>query len=423
MATLASDVASKRIVTLDTIRGIAVMGIFSVNVIAFAMIESAYFNPAAYGGHTGPNLALWATNMVLIDGKMRTLFSMLFGASMLLVVERAEASGRSGWWTHFRRMIVLFGFGLAHYYLIWFGDILTLYAVSGLCAFMFRRMRPRALIVSGIIWMILHMLLFSGFLYSQYLADIAAHAPGATKAAIKEWNGALGSFYPSATEIGKDKARMLGSWLSYASGNLRHWDNVIQSILVFIPDTIGLMLIGMAAYKSGFLTGAWSDASYRRFATWTIPLGIAAGIGVVAIDLGTNFYTIAMMGAFVVLETPFITLMALGYAALIILATRKGGWLAERIAAAGRCAFTNYLGTSIIASLVFFGWGLGLYGSLSRWQAWLLAPMIWSVMLLWSKPWLERFHYGPFEWAWRSLARGRLQPMRKRGAATVAAAA
>ena len=241
MATLASDVASKRIVTLDTIRGIAVMGIFSVNVIAFAMIESAYFNPAAYGGHTGPNLALWATNMVLIDGKMRTLFSMLFGASMLLVVERAEASGRSGWWTHFRRMIVLFGFGLAHYYLIWFGDILTLYAVSGLCAFMFRRMRPRALIVSGIIWMILHMLLFSGFLYSQYLADIAAHAPGATKAAIKEWNGALGSFYPSATEIGKDKARMLGSWLSYASGNLRHWDNVIQSILVFIPDTIGLM--------------------------------------------------------------------------------------------------------------------------------------------------------------------------------------
>ncbi|MCL6683367.1 DUF418 domain-containing protein [Sphingomonas alba] len=423
MATLASDVASRRIVTLDMIRGIAVMGIFSVNVIAFAMIESAYFNPAAYGGHAGPNLALWATNMILIDGKMRTLFSMLFGASMLLVIERAEASGRSGWWTHFRRMIVLLGFGLAHYYLIWFGDILTLYAVAGLCSYMFRRMSPRALVVSGIIWLVLHELLFTGFLYSQYLADIAAHAPGATQSAIKEWNDALGSFYPSAAEIAKDKARMLGSWISYASGNLRHWDNVIQGVLVFIPDTIGLMLIGMAGYKSGFLTGAWSDASYRRFASWTIPLGIAAGIGVVAIDLSTNFYTIAMMGSFVVLETPFITLMALGYAALIILLTRRGGWLAERIAAAGRCAFTNYLGTSIIASLVFFGWGLGLYGSLSRWQAWLVAPMIWTVMLLWSKPWLERFHYGPFEWAWRSLARGKLQPMWKHGAATVAAAA
>ena len=423
MATLASDVASRRIVTLDMIRGIAVMGIFSVNVIAFAMIESAYFNPAAYGGHTGPDLALWAANMVLIDGKMRTLFSMLFGASMLLVIERAEASGRSGWWTHFRRMVVLFGFGLAHYYLVWFGDILTLYAVSGLCAYMFRRMSPRALIVSGIIWLVLHELLFTGFLYSQYLADIAAHAPGATQKAIKEWNDALGSFYPSAAEIAKDKARMLGSWVSYAGHNLKNWDSVIQGILVFLPDTIGLMLIGMAGYRSGFLTGAWADASYRRFASWTIPLGIAAGIGAVAIDISTNFYTIAMMGSFVVLETPFITLMALGYASLIILLTRKQGWLAQRIAAAGRCAFSNYLGTSIIASLVFFGWGLGLYASLSRWHAWLLAPMIWTVMLLWSKPWLERFHYGPFEWAWRSLARGKLQPFKRRETVALAAAA
>jgi uncharacterized protein len=216
---------------------------------------------------------------------------------------------------------------------------------------------------------------------------------------------------------------MLGTWVSYAGHNLKNWDSVIQGVLVFMPDTIGLMLIGMAGYKSGFLTGAWPDASYRRFASWTVPLGIAAGIGVVAIDLSTNFYTIAMMGSFVVLETPFITLMALGYAALIILLTRKQGWLAQRIAAAGRCAFSNYLGTSIIASLVFFGWGLGFYGSLSRWHAWLLAPMIWTVMLLWSKPWLERFHYGPFEWAWRSLARGRLQPFRKRETVAVAATA
>jgi uncharacterized protein len=421
MATLASDIASKRIVTLDTIRGIAVMGIFSVNVIAFAMIESAYFNPAAYGGHKGPDLGLWALNMVLIDGKMRTLFSMLFGASMLLVVERAEASGRSGWWTHFRRMAVLLVFGLAHYYLVWFGDILTLYAVSGLCAFMFRRMSPRALVISGIIWLVLHELLFAGFLYSQYLADIAAHAPGASKAAIKEWNDALGSFYPSAAEIAKDKARFLGTWLAYARHNLQHWDNVIQGILIFMPDTIGLMLNGMAGYKSGYLTGAWTDERYRRIASWSVPLGIAAGLGVVAIDVGTNFYTIAMMGSFVVLATPFITLMALGYAALIILLTRKQGWLALRIAAAGRCAFSNYLGTSIIASLIFFGWGLGLYGSLSRWQAWLVAPMIWTVMLLWSKPWLEHFHYGPFEWAWRSLSRGRPQPFRKSGAAAMAA--
>jgi uncharacterized protein len=106
--------------------------------------------------------------------------------------------------------------------------------------------------------------------------------------------------------------------------------------------------------------------------------------------------------------------MALGYAALIILASRRQGWLAQRIAAAGRCAFTNYLGTSLISTFVFYGWGLGLYGSVSRWQAWLLVPLVWLAMLAWSKPWLERFNYGPFEWAWRSLSRGALQPMRKK---------
>src|SRR4030095_1082315 len=132
--------ATDRIFSLDMIRGVAVMGIFSVNIIAFAMIEAAYFNPPAYGGWHGANLGLWATNLLVIDGKMRSLFSILFGASTLLVIERAEASGLSGTQIHVRRMLVLLGFGLVHYFLIWFGDILALYAVSGLIAFLFRKM-------------------------------------------------------------------------------------------------------------------------------------------------------------------------------------------------------------------------------------------------------------------------------------------
>jgi uncharacterized protein len=115
--------------------------------------------------------------------------------------------------------------------------------------------------------------------------------------------------------------------------------------------------------------------------------------------------------------------MAVGYAALIVLLSRGNGALTQRIAAAGRCAFTNYLGTSIVASLVFYGWGLGLYGQVSRAEAWLLVPLVWMLMLLWSKPWLDRFNYGPFEWLWRSLARGKLQPMRKRGGAPAIATA
>jgi len=170
----------------------------------------------------------------------------------------------------------------------------------------------------------------------------------------------------------------------------------------------------MAAYRSGFLTGDWDDAAYRRLAGIAIPLGLAACGAIVAYDISSNFYIIGVFSAFVILATPFITAMALGYAALIILLTRHHGWLAQRIAAAGRCAFTNYLGTSLVATFVFYGWGLGLYGSFSRWQAWLLVPLVWLAMLAWSKPWLERFNYGPFEWAWRSLSRGALQPMRKK---------
>jgi uncharacterized protein len=198
---------------------------------------------------------------------------------------------------------------------------------------------------------------------------------------------------------------------------------VLGNTLPFMADTVGLMLIGMAGYKSGFLTGAWRDAQYRKIAVPAIALGIAAGLAVVSYDIASRFYAVGIFAAFVILETPFITIMALGYAALIVLLSRRHGALTERIAAAGRCAFTNYLGTSIIASLVFNGWGLGLYGSLSRWQAWLLAPAIWCAMLLWSKPWLDRFNYGPFEWAWRSLSRGKLQPMRKFATAPAVAAA
>jgi uncharacterized protein len=405
--------ASDRIFSLDIIRGVAVMGIFSVNVIAFAMIEAAYFNPPAYGGHTGPDLALWTTNMLLVDGKMRTLFSMLFGASTLLVIERAEAAGLSGPKVHIRRMLVLLGFGLAHFYLIWFGDILTLYAVSGLIAFLFRKLPVQRLIALGLAFLVISMLVFGGFMFSQYQADIAAHAPNATQAAIKEWNDGLGNFYPGLGKVTADIALHLGPWLGLVQHNLQEWPKIIPSTLAFMPDTIGLMLLGMAGYKSGFLTGAWDDADYRRVARIAIPIGLAAGAAIIAYDISSRFYIIGVFSAFVILATPFITIMALGYAALIILLSRGHGWLAQRIAAAGRCAFTNYLGTSLIATFIFYGWGLGLYGSLSRWQAWLLVPLVWLVMLAWSKPWLERFRYGPFEWAWRSLARGKLQPMRK----------
>jgi uncharacterized protein len=402
-----------RIVTLDIIRGVAVMGIFSVNVVAFAMIEGAYLNPPAYGGHDGIDLAMWIANMVVIDGKMRSLFSMLFGASMLLVIQRAEANGEVGFAVHVRRMLVLFVIGLVHFH-IWYGDILHLYAAVGLIAYLFRKLPAEKLLVWGGLLIAINMAMFGAIVAQIVGDDIAAHAPAAGPSAIASWNEFAGSFYPTAQTLAKDMAIYRGGMVDVA----RHWIvdepfSWAKDILFFTPETLGLMLIGMAGYKSGFLTGGWDDSIYRKIAWIGLTIGALASLAVVAVDIGTRFYVPTVFGAFLIGLAPFRPVMAAGYAALIILLTRKGGWLSRRLAAVGRAAFTNYLGTSLIATFIFYGWGLGLYGTVSRAESWLLVPLVWLLMLAWSKPWLERFQYGPLEWLWRTIARGRFQPMRK----------
>ncbi|WP_114228448.1 MULTISPECIES: DUF418 domain-containing protein [Sphingomonas] len=402
-----------RIATLDLIRGVAVMGIFSVNVVAFAMIEGAYFNPGAYGGHTGADLWLWAVNLVLIDGKMRSLFSMLFGASMLLVIDRAEASGQNAAAVHFRRMLVLMGFGLVHFYFIWFGDILFSYGAMGVIAFFFRNRSARQLgwIGGGLI--IANMILFAAFTLHLREADLLAHSARATADQIADWNQIGRLLYPLPTDFVKDLAVYRGGFVGRLTQMVSERGGEPFGSLPFIgPETLGLMLLGMACFKSGLFTGVWSDAAYRKIAWVGLVVGAIVFTALAWADVQTRFYVPVVFGGFLMLA-PFRVQMALGYAALIILLGRRMGPLAQWIAAAGRCAFSNYLGTSIVASFVFYGWGLGLYGSVSRFEAWLLAPVLWLVMLTWSKPWLERFHYGPLEWLWRSLSRGSLQPMRK----------
>jgi uncharacterized protein len=114
------------------------------------------------------------------------------------------------------------------------------------------------------------MLLFFMLIHGQYLADIAAHAPGATKAQIKEWNEGFGDIYPTAAAIARDRALHLGTYVAFVVHNLRDWTSVLKNTIPFIPDTVGLMLLGMAGYKSGFLTGAWSRRAYAAIATLLI---------------------------------------------------------------------------------------------------------------------------------------------------------
>ena len=407
--------APPRLLALDVIRGVAVMGIFSVNVIGFAMIEPAYLNPGAFGGHRGADLAMWLANYVLVDGKMRSLFSMLFGASMLLVIDRAEASGRSPGQVHYARMVTLLAFGLLHFYFIWHGDILALYAMVGMVAFLFRKASVEKLLAIGATLMLVTAAFFSLGALQLSKSDVAAHQPRATAEQIERWNDNAGMLVAAPTASAEETRIARAPFAVRAEHMLtERTADPFTTALAFGFPTLGLMLFGMAGYRSGFLTGDWPRRRYRQVALATLGTGglVTLGLGLWVIE--SNFHVVTIFLAFLGLGGPIELVMAFGYAALIILCVRPGGALTGRIGAVGRTAFSNYLGTSLIAASIFYGDGLGLFGRLSRGEAWLFVPLLWLLMLAWSKPWLDRFAYGPFEWAWRSLARWSVEPMRKR---------
>ena len=413
MTAAAAPAAPGRIVTLDIIRGIAVMGIFSVNVVGMAMMQIAYFYPPAFGFDTLADKIMWTINFILIDGKFRSLFSMLFGASMLLVIERAAAAGRSPAKTHYARMIVLMLFGLAHFILLWWGDILTHYAAAGMVMFLFWKLRARWLLGIAIFGFLFYALPSAYFSVEGRAQYEASQAPDATPKMRQQFEKRMERMSPNAEALAEVRAE-------HASIPA-HVRSVVPDRLIEPFDlgplwieTLSLMLLGMWGYKSGFLTGEWDNRRYRKVATYGLGIGFIAYSLFALYTWQASFRVPEHMAAYGGFSPIFRPIMATGYAALIILLFRNSGWLAERFAAVGRTAFSNYLGCTLIGTLIFFGFAGDLYLKLSRFEAWLLVPPVWGFMLLWSKWWLDRFAYGPFEWAWRSLARWEVQPMRKR---------
>jgi uncharacterized protein len=414
-----------RIATLDIVRGVAVMGILAMNIVAFAMPFQAYMNPRAYGWEGSADFVSWVVSFIFIDGKMRGLFSFMFGASMLLVIERAEARGDSPASAHFRRMIWLLVFGLLHFYLIWFGDILAGYAMIGMIAWFFRRSSPRKLIIWGSALVVFQTLIFAALAASAFMLREAAGAPGATAEIVKQWQELRVQFdVPSGQELAKILSLHRGDYGGLVMNRLTEQGaSPFTGMLLFGWETLAYMVFGMAALKTGFFRGSWSLAAYRKAVLIGFGIGIPA-YALLAWALATEGFSVPMVFAVVMAgTTPFRPLMIVATGALIILLTRHGGALVDRIAAAGRAAFTNYLGTSILMTTFFYGYGFGLFGEMSRAELWLVVAAMWVLMLLWSKPWLDRFQYGPFEWLWRSLARWSPQPMRRHGPAPVTAGA
>ena len=404
-----------RIATLDIVRGVAVMGILAMNIIAFSMPPEAYLNPMAYGLETTADFVAWLFSFIFVDGKMRGLFSFLFGASILLVIRRAEQSGQPAAAVHFRRMAWLAVFGLLHFFLVWYGDILFSYALVGMVAWLFRDTRTETLIHWAFALLLTQLAGMGIMSWSFFQIAAAAAAPGADPDLVRQWTAMKAEFaVPAAADLAETLSLFRGDYVGIVANRAgEQAPFLFVGLFMFGAETLAYMLLGMAAFNSGFLTGAWEDAAYKRVVLTGFAIGIPA-YAVMAWLLQSSHFSVPMIVAVTMSATiAFRPAMIYATAALIILLTRRGGRLVDRIAAAGRAAFTNYLGTSLVMTTLFYGYGGGLYGRLGRAEVWLVVVAMWGVMLLWSRPWLDRYRYGPFEWLWRSLARGKIQPMRK----------
>jgi uncharacterized protein len=393
---------AERYLSMDVVRGFAVLGILLMNINLMGEPSYAYIDPSFYGGDTGADLWTWLINFAFIDGKMRGLFTMLFGASAVLIAERAAGARPGPTQTHYLRMAWLLLFGVANAYLIFVGDILVSYALTGLLIFPLRRLNPKLLIGLGAA--VLTVLLGFHVWQAEELATVVkatGSAPGTPgpEAAAAWLEAYRGSF---AEVLGARHQLLMTFWTVFLP---TEW----------IPEAFGQMLIGMGLFRAGFFTLRWSTKAYVAVIAFgyliAAPLNLWLGLQVT--DSNFNVGTLNVMMAWSALPRPFV---ALAHASVVLLAVRgfPANFLIRRLEAAGKMALTNYLASGIITGLIFNGYGLGLYGSLSRAQLLWIVLLVWVILLAWSKPWMERFCYGPFEWLWRTAVRLRPQPFVRR---------
>lgn len=398
---------SDRILSLDVLRGFAVLGILIMNIQNFSMIEAAYINPTAYGDLTGINKWVWIFSHIFGDQKFMTIFSILFGAGIFLFTSRAVEKGRSAAGLHYRRTFWLLIFGLIHAYVFWHGDILVTYALCAVLAFLFRNRSPKLLFILGIV-----VISISSMFYLMGGLTISSWPPESIDGTMLSWK-------PGQEIIDHEIAAYQGGWLAQMAHRIP--SSIKFQTMIFLMYTGwragGLMLVGMALYKWGVLSAGRSSKFYSKMAIF----GLGLGLPIVILGIVRNFAEGWTLAFSMFLGWQFnywgSLLVAAGYIGLVMLLCQLNVWegLKRRFAAVGRMAFTNYLLQTIICTTIFYGHGFGLFGRVERvWQL-VIVFGIWIFQLYISPIWLRRFKFGPAEWLWRSLTYWKLQPMKIEG--------
>ncbi len=396
----------ERIVSIDVLRGFALLGILVMNIQSFSMVSQAYMNPNAYGDLTGINWWVWACCNVLADQKFFTIFSMLFGAGIVIFSSRAEAGGRRPAGLHYRRMGWLILFGLLHAHLLWYGDILYFYGMCGLVAYPFRKLPAAALVPIGLFFIVigssvnvlmgLTIPMWPEESFTQFVDD---------------------SWLPNAETITAELNAYRGNWLEQAPyRNIGAFFFETFAFFFFVGwKVLGLMLIGMSLYK-------WRIFSALKSYTFYVGmLLICAVIGLSLVIFGLMEHNrhewAAEYSFFFGLQYNYwgSLFVSLAYVAMIMLICKSGVLtiLRKSLAAVGQMAFTNYIMQTVICTTIFYGHGFGQYGYFDRWQQILVVFGVWIVQMIISPIWLSAFRFGPLEWLWRCLSYWRIQPIRK----------
>jgi uncharacterized protein len=419
--------ASDRILSLDVMRGVVLLGILLMNINGMGL-AGAYGDPTVSGGATGWNLTTWITTNLAFEGTMRALFSLLFGVGMFIFMDRLEKKGAgiNAANIYFRRLIWLLIFGLIHgYLLLWTGEILYDYALMGFLVFSFRNLPPIKLTFIAV-------LLFSiGGLwsYSDYKKDIKFIEDVALVKTYKLEGKTLSKelkevdmkweereYKRSPEGISEYKTNMRKGYLDVVAflatenkDSDKDWPYRYD-----LWDILSMMLLGIALFKWNVLSAEKSYKFYGIMAALGYLIGLSINYFETQSIMDSNFSLLSFSKANITYDLGRVP-VAIGHVGAIMLFCKSPflKWLKNSLAAVGKMALTNYVMHSIFAMFIFTGAGFGLFGTLQRFELLHIVFAIWVFQLILSPIWLKYYQYGPLEWIWRNLSYLKKHPFKK----------
>ena len=371
--------AASRITSLDLVRGVAVLGILLMNAVSFKFATVPYLNLSAGGSETWLDWAVGLFGEIFVDQKFMGLFSLLFGAGVVLFLGRVEARGGRAALLSLWRNGLLLAIGVLHS-LLWSGDVLTAYALSSVVLIALRKLPAQALVIIGT---------------GLFLVPVAVDS--VMQSVVNATDSSLVGIWvqPGAESVGEELTQELLGWVV---------------TLNYFMRGLALILMGAGLYRLGFMSGEMSAGTYRKVAFIGLGVGLPLAAAGVIITVMNDFSRDVAFSSQIPNHLGTIP-ATLGYMSLLILWNRRSdGWLKRRLRAAGRMALTNYLTQTILGVLVLTVW-LG-DADVNRSGIVLFVVTVWALQLWWSQAWLSRFRFGPAEWLWRVATYRRWQPLR-----------